>query len=197
MVDGRVDDSRSEPKVLVDFVTINLEKAKPFKVHNRRKTSEPKKSQPIIEELSEEEISPADQAPLENQETKPEKQTEQVPSPLPAVDVSLGDQGVPPPPDAFPQGWDLDSGIENGGVQTEPQSRKLESAQALQTASEPVKVEQDQDDIEDTQDVAIGYETETPMRSVDKAALKSSLVVDSTVDWSGTKVTIPPPIDVP
>ena len=158
MVDGRVDDSRSEPKVLVDFVTINLEKAKPFKAHSRRKTSEPKESQPIIEELSEEEISPADQAPLENQETKPEKQTEQVPSPLPAEDVGLGDHGVPPPPDAFPQGWDLDSGFENGGGQTEPGSRKPESAQALQTTPEPVKVEKDKDVIEGTQDAAIGDE---------------------------------------
>lgn len=197
MVDGRVDDSRSEPKVLVDFVTINLEKAKPFKAPSRRKTSEPKKSQPIIEEFSEEEISLPDQVPLENQDTKLEKQTEQVPSPLPAEDVSPGDLDVPPPPDAFPQGWDMDSSFENGGVQTEPVSQKQESAQAIQTTPEPVKVEKDKDVIEGTQDAAVGDEAETPMRSVEKAPSTPSLVVDTPIDDNGTKDPIPPPIDVP
>jgi DNA polymerase-3 subunit alpha len=113
MVDGKVDASGGEPKVLADHITTDLDHVVPLKVNEKQKASPSRQSAARslpgngLNEVakSQDTIPVAHADPSKG--TQPDSET---PGPSPGPD--LEDDNSPPPPDAFPFGWDEANGFQ-------------------------------------------------------------------------------------
>jgi len=102
LVDGTVDSQRGEPKILVDKISTEMNHVTPLKTEQAQTTAS--------EEMFYEEMA----QPLKpTPESTPNPNSEVAESPPTyEPDNDWNDDGLPPPPDAFPEGWDDATGVE-------------------------------------------------------------------------------------
>jgi DNA polymerase-3 subunit alpha len=121
MVDGKVDARGSMPKVLVDHVTTELDHVTPLQGMDRPKqVSRPRQQRETVE-------------PGHKPKDPPVQAPKKVSDPSPPYQPDWNDEGMPPPPEEFPPGWD-----DSNGVVLEPVEPALTS-QPLASESIPAE----------------------------------------------------------
>ncbi|MGD8759491.1 MAG: DNA polymerase III subunit alpha, partial [Anaerolineales bacterium] len=143
MVDGKVDARGSEPKVLADRITSELDQVVPLEVLERQKGAPSRKprtaamksgSGPNDGQTSKESASTHKTEPAGTSEAGDTEAGKAQPTP-----VTKWEAEDPPPPDAFPFGWD-----ETNGIEFRSDSQKVEpdapADKSTAEGSEPVRV---------------------------------------------------------
>jgi hypothetical protein len=101
MVDGKIDAQGAEPKVLVDHITTELDHVVPLKIFEQQKarSGSPRAKPP-------QKTRPAKVDPTPSKTVQP-----RIVTPTPTSEAEWNDEGLPPPPDEFPFGWDDANGV--------------------------------------------------------------------------------------
>ncbi len=136
LVDGKVDASRGEPKILVDKVTTEMNHITPLKP-----TSPPAASfeEPFFEEMAQ----PVASKPKPTSVSQPqpkvadEKPVYEADTDVDAESDDWQDDGFPPPPEAFPDGWNDVNGIEEPEPIAAKEAEPEEQHQELHPELEP------------------------------------------------------------
>jgi DNA polymerase-3 subunit alpha len=108
MVDGKVDTYGAEPKILVDKITTELKHVTPLETSPSPRPQLPPRRDPPAQPSQV--APPKEEFPLPPTEAVPtSKQTAEKPAEYPGPDFdedTWDDEGVPPPPEAFPVEWE-------------------------------------------------------------------------------------------
>lgn len=202
MVDGKIDTYGAEPKILVDKITTDLKHVMPLEQaasHQRKPASQKKTRTQTSKVISLKQETPSiseDPVSAPTPKKVTEKSDDYVPLDV-ENDMSWDDDGLPPPPDAFPPEWeDILAPVVPAQTAVEAYSELISAASSDETA--PDKDEQ----LEETNSVtefgaeAQTSETEAPVISADAPLQKSAVEEFKTTDpiikaEVSEKVTLP------
>jgi DNA polymerase-3 subunit alpha len=145
IVEGKVDTGSTPPKVLVDEIRTEIKILEPLDASHS--ASEPPLSKPVTDPIKPVSEQPQQKIPTEPTIPPPTRQVAEKPVAYPVRDVDDAWDDMPPPPDNFPDDWDIQwqPSFEVAEIAARPEptvDNKPVSEPRLQTESIGIKIEQ-------------------------------------------------------
>ena len=181
MVDGKIDTYGAEPKILVDKITTDLKHVMPLEQaasHQRKPASQKKTRTQTSKVISLKQETPSiseDPVSAPTPKKVTEKSDDYVPLDV-ENDMSWDDDGLPPPPDAFPPEWeDILAPVVPAQTAVEAYSELISAASSDETAPDKDEQLEETNSVTESGAEAQTSETEAPVISADAPLQKSAV----------------------